>query len=90
MVAVANDIEGEWKRFDKPVIDISKDSITYDAMLMANPAVKVEKKAAMLFYKQVAKNGTLLGGKVRFGILFSNSLLGPDTKYPKPILEVSQ
>ncbi|MDP4228356.1 MAG: glycoside hydrolase family protein, partial [Bacteroidota bacterium] len=90
-VAVADNPEGEWERFDKPVIDVSKDSTAYDALLITNPAVTVDDKGrAVLVYKQVAKNGTLRGGKVRFGVAFSKSLLGPYTKYPKPIFEVSQ
>jgi beta-xylosidase len=87
-VAVANNPEGEWKRFDKPVIDINTDSTAYDALMMSNPAITVDKKGcAMLVYKQVAKNGTLRGGKVRFGVAFANSLLGPFTKNPTPIFE---
>lgn len=87
-VAVATNPEGEWKRFDKPVIDVSPDSTAYDALLMSNPAITVDEKGrAVLVYKQVAKNGTLRGGKVRFGVAFANSLLGPYTKSPNPIFE---
>jgi len=87
-MAVADDPEGEWTRFDKPVIDVSPDSTAHDALMMANPAITVDEKGrAVLVYKQVAKNGTLRGGKVRFGVAFSNSLLGPYTKSPTPIFE---
>jgi len=87
-VAVADNPEGEWKRFDKPVIDVSSDSTAHDALMMANPAITVDENGrAILIYKQVAKNGTLRGGKVRFGIAFANSLLGPYTKSPTPIFE---
>lgn len=87
-VAVANNPEGEWTRFDKPVIDVSPDSTANDALMMSNPAITVDKKGkAVLVYKQVAKNGTLRGGKVRFGVAFSNSLLGPFKKSSTPIFE---
>lgn len=87
-VAVADDPEGEWTRFDKPVIDVSPDSTAYDALMMANPAITVDQNGrAVLVYKQVAKNGAMRGGKVRFGVAFSNSLLGPYTKSPTPIFE---
>ncbi|MFZ4724536.1 MAG: glycoside hydrolase family protein [Paludibacter sp.] len=87
-VAVADNPEGDWKRYDKPVIDVSPDSTSYDALMMANPAITVDQNGrAILIYKQVAKNGTLKGGKVRFGVAFANSLLGPYTKYSSPIFE---
>jgi len=87
-VAVADDPEGAWKRFDKPVVDVNPDSTSFDAMLMSNPAITVDHKGrAVLVYKQVAKNGSMRGGKVRFGVAFANSLLGPYTKCPTPIFE---
>jgi len=87
-VAVADDPEREWKRSDKPVIDVTPDSTAYDALLMANPAITVDQNGcAILVYKQVAKNGTLRGGKVRFGVAFSKSLTGPYTKCPTPVFE---
>ncbi len=90
-VAVADDPEGEWKRFDKPVLDVSKDSTAFDALMVSNPAITVDTKGrAVLVYKQVAKNNTIKGGKVRFGVAFSNSLLGPFTKHPEPIFQAKQ
>jgi len=87
-MAVADDPEGDWTRFDKPVIDVSPDSTAYDALMMANPAITVDDNGkVILIYKQVAKNGALRGGKVRFGVAFANSLLGPYTKCPTPIFE---
>jgi hypothetical protein len=87
-VAVADSPEGEWKRFDKPVLDVSKDSTAHDAMMVSNPAITVDQNGrAILVYKQVEKNGTFRGGKVRFGVAFSNSLLGPYKKHPHPIFE---
>ena len=87
-VAVANDPEGEWKRFDKPVLDVSKDSSAYDAMMVSNPAITVDQNGrAILVYKQVERNGTYRGGRVRYGVAFSKSIMGPFSKHPQPIFE---
>lgn len=90
-VAVADDPEGEWKRFDKPVLDVSKDSTAFDALMVSNPAITIDDKGrAVLVYKQVAKNSTMKGGKVRFGVAFSNFLLGPFTKHAEPIFQAKE
>lgn len=87
-VAVADNPEGEWKRFDNPILDISAESTAYDALMVSNPAVTVDGAGrVILAYKQVAKNSTLKGGKVRFGVAFSNALTGPFVKHPTPIFE---
>lgn len=88
-VAVATDIEGEWKRFDKPVLSNNeKDTTAYDAMLVSNPAITFNDKGeALMVYKQVCKNGTLKGGRVRFGVAKAKSPLGPFVKYPNSIFE---
>ena len=91
-VAVADDPEGEWKRFDKPVLDVSKDSTAFDALMTSNPAITVDQNGrAILVYKEVAKSSTSSrGGKVRFGVAFSNSLLGPFKKSQEPIFQAKQ
>jgi predicted GH43/DUF377 family glycosyl hydrolase len=91
-VAIADDLEGEWKRFDQPVLDVSKDSTAFDALMVSNPAITVDQNGkAILVYKQVAKsNNTNRGGKVRFGVAFANSLLGPFTKQSEPIFQAKQ
>ena len=87
-VAVANHPAGDWKRFDQPLLDASPDSLAYDAMLVSNPAITVDQNNKfILVYKQVEKNGTYQGGKVRFGVAFSNAALGPFTKHTTPIFE---
>ena len=56
--------------------------------MVSNPAVTVDGAGrVILAYKQVAKNSTLKGGKVRFGVAFSNALTGPFVKHPTPIFE---
>jgi hypothetical protein len=88
-VAVADDPEGDWKRFDKPVLDINPDSTAYDALMVSNPAITVDNQGRfILVYKQVEKKtGVLRGGKVRFGVAFSKSPTGDFIKHNKPIFE---
>jgi hypothetical protein len=87
-VAVADHPEGEWTRFDQPVLDVSCDSTAYDALLVSNPAVTIDSNGRIvLVYKQVENNGTLRGGRVRFGVAFSNSLSGPFQKHDQPIFD---
>ena len=39
-VAVADSPNGPWKRFDKPVLDITHgDSLAHDALMTSNPSV---------------------------------------------------
>ncbi|MGO4288660.1 glycoside hydrolase family protein [Chitinophaga sp. RAB17] len=87
-VAMADDPEAVWERFDKPVLDIGKDSTAYDALMVSNPGITVDEQGrAILVYKEVGKNGKLQGGQVRFGVAFAKSLAGPFTKHPEPIFE---
>ena len=87
-VAVADSPDGEWKRLDHPVLSVSKDSTAPDAMMVSNPAACFDDKdRVILLYKQVCKNGKINGGKVRFGVAFSNSPFGPFVKHDQPIFE---
>jgi predicted GH43/DUF377 family glycosyl hydrolase len=90
-VAVADRPDGEWKRFDKPVLDVSPDSTACDALMVSNPTATFDNNGhVLLIYKQVCKNGTIKGGKVRCGVAFSNSPLGPFVKYDQPIFEMKE
>lgn len=89
-LAVANHPLGEWKRLDKPVLDVSKDSTAHDALMVSNPAATFDQKGrVILLYKQVEKTAKINGGKVRFGVAFANSPFGPFTKQAKPIFEIN-
>ncbi len=57
-VAVANDPNGPWKRFDKPVLDITyNDDTAPDALMTSNPSVCQMKDGKILMvYKAVGKN----------------------------------
>jgi hypothetical protein len=88
-VAVANSLDGDWKRFDKPVLDVdkSKDN-NFDYHVVTNPSVAANDNGKLLMvYKQVAKGSDYRGGKVRFGGAFATSPLGPFIKEPKSIFE---
>ncbi|MEY4273324.1 MAG: hypothetical protein RL638_272 [Bacteroidota bacterium] len=88
-VAFSEELEGKWTRLDKPILDVSADSLAFDALMVSNPAVAVNEKGnVVLAYKQVAKKpGNIRGGKVRFGVAFANSLLGPFSKHSEPIFQ---
>jgi hypothetical protein len=89
-MAVADTPDGEWKRLDHPVLTVSTDSTAYDALMVSNPAATFDNKGrVILLYKQVCKNNTIRGGRVRFGVAFADSPFGPFTKYDKPIFEVN-
>jgi len=88
-LAVADNPAGEWKRLDKPVLDVSADSTAYDALMVSNPAACVsENGKILLMYKQVCKNGTLRGGRVRMAVAFADSPFGPFNKEKEPIFEL--
>lgn len=88
-VAISRDPAGVWLRFDKPVLDVGKDPTAYDALITSNPAVAFGPgNEVVLIYKEVEKNGTRKGGKVRFGVAFAKSPTGPFVKEKTPVFEV--
>ena len=90
-VAVADKPDGEWKRLDRPVLDVSPDSTAYDALMVSNPAAAFDRKGrVILLYKQVNKSEKISGGQVRFGVAFADSPLGPFVKHPRPVFEASE
>ncbi|MGB5666513.1 MAG: hypothetical protein WBM53_06680 [Maribacter sp.] len=55
-VVVANNPKGPWKRFNKPVMDISQDSTALDALMTSNPSVRQRPDGSILMvYKAVGK-----------------------------------
>lgn len=87
-VAVADNPNGIWQRSDRPVLDVG-DVDAYDGLMVSNPAATFnEDNKVVLVYKQVENNKTLKGGKVRFGVAFSDAPFGPFKKEPKPIFDV--
>ncbi len=88
-VAVADKPDGEWTRFDKPVLTVSSDPKAPDALMVSNPAATFDDQGrVILLYKQVGKTDKINGGSVRFGVAFSDSPFGPFEKHDQPIFEV--
>lgn len=86
-VAVADSPYGPWKRYDKPLIDVSADTTAYDALMTANPSVtQMADGKYLMVYKAVGKKkkGTW-GGPVVHLCAISDSPTGPFIKNPKPI-----
>ncbi len=57
-VAVADRPEGPWRRFDRPLIDVSPDAAAPDALMASNPTVCARPEGGYLMvYKAVGKQG---------------------------------
>ena len=87
-VAVAEDPNGPWKRFDKPVLDITHgDSLAHDALMTSNPSVcQMTDGKILMVYKAVGKKYPLpQGGPVVHMVAIADSPTGPFKKYPDPV-----
>ncbi|NMH86818.1 glycoside hydrolase family protein [Flavivirga algicola] len=86
-VAVADNPNGPWKRFDKPLIDISADSTALDALMTSNPSITKRPEGGFLMvYKAVGKKKPgIWGGPVVHCVATSDSPMGPFKKYDKPV-----
>lgn len=86
-VAVATSLDGPWKRFDKPLIDVSADSTAADALAANNPSVVQRPDGKILMvYKAVAKQKPLpFGGPVVHLSALGDAPTGPFVKNMKPI-----
>lgn len=86
-VAVASNPNGPWKRFDKPIIDVSADTTAADAQMMANPSVtKMPDGRYLMVYKAVArKRPQPFGGPVVHLTAIADKPEGPFVKQYKPI-----
>jgi hypothetical protein len=88
-VAVAEKPEGPWKRFDKPIIDVSDDKSAFDSLVVTNPgATERPDGGILLIYKAVEYvAGKEMGGKVRYGAALADKPEGPYVKKPGRIFE---
>lgn len=88
-VAVADKPEGPWKRFDKPIVDVSADKKAFDSLCVTNPgATERPDGGILLIYKAVEYvEGKPMGGKVRYGAAKADKPEGPYTKVPGRIFE---
>jgi len=86
-VAVASNPNGPWKRFDHPLIDVSTDSVSADALMVSNPSVTVKSDGSYLMvYKAVGKQMPMpFGGPVVHLTATSSSPTGPFIKQMNPI-----
>lgn len=83
--AVAESPEGEWKRFDKPVIDVSIGE--WDHLMVSNPTVTVGRDGKIfMMYKGVGNGKMPVGGSVVCGIAVADSPTGKFVKTNKPIM----
>lgn len=88
-LAVADKLDGPWKRFDKPIIDVSGDKSAFDSLVVTNPAATVRPDGGILvIYKAVAFDPKKqMGGKVRYGAAVAQSPEGPYVKQRGHIFE---
>lgn len=86
-VAVADNPNGPWKRFDHPLIDVSKDSTASDALMVSNPSVtQMPDGKYLLVYKAVAKKLPMpMSGPVIHLTAIAEKPEGPFVKQHKPI-----
>ena len=85
-VAISDSPHGPWKRFDTPVIDVTKGS--FDSLMTSNPSVATGDDGKFyMIYKAVTDNGALpRGGAVICGIAVADNPAGPFKKYNKPVM----
>ncbi len=84
-VAVADHPAGPWKRFNKPLIDVTPGS--HDHLMTSNPtvAVGVDGRSIMV-YKAVGDGPVPKGGPVVCAVAIAEHPLGPFVKEPMPIM----
>ena len=84
-VAIAENPFGPWKRFDKPLLDISHGC--WDCLLTTNPSVcRMPDGRYILIYKAVGdQSPPPMCGPVLHGVAFSESPTGPFIKHETPV-----
>lgn len=84
-VAMADHPKGPWRRFEKPVVDVTKGS--FDHLLTSNPTVtRGEDGRYYMVYKAVADGPLPKGGAVVCGVAVAEHPTGPFVKHPVPIM----
>ncbi len=88
-VAVADGPNGPWVRSDKPLIDVSADENSLDALMVSNPSVTQRPEGGYLMvYKAVGKRKPgVWGGPVVHCVATSQHPTGPFKKYDKPVFQ---
>lgn len=81
-LAIADDINGEWKRSSKPLIDIDSTKI-----MTSTPTVSIRPDGKFLLaYKYVEKSDRFQGGRVIHVTALSDSPEGPFVETDKPFI----
>lgn len=84
-VAIAKDPKGPWKRFDRPLIDVTEGS--FDSLLTTNPSVTRGPDGKFyMMYKGVLDNHTEKGGPLACGMAIADCPEGPFVKEGKPMM----
>lgn len=88
-VAVADSPDGPWTRFDSPLIDVSDDDGSLDALMASNPAItQCPDGSFLMVYKAVGKQRPLpFGGPVVHLVATSSSPVGPFEKHQDPVFQ---
>ena len=88
-LAVADKPEGPWKRFDRPIVDVSPDKSAFDSLCITNPAACLRPDGGiLLIYKAVVFDPKKqMGGVVRYGAALADNPEGPYTKQAGHIFE---
>ncbi|TWT75439.1 glycoside hydrolase family protein [Allorhodopirellula solitaria] len=86
-VAVADHPAGPWKRFNKPLIDVTPTPGAHDELMTSNPSILRRSDGTyVLIYKAVGTQGRMpFGGPVVHLAATSRSPLGPFEKQNKPL-----
>lgn len=86
-VAIADNPNGPWQRFNKPLIDVSEDENAYDALLVSNPSIAQRSDGSFIMvYKSVAKHNKLpSGGPVVHLVATSKHPDKDFVKHPDPV-----
>lgn len=86
-VAVADSPDGPWKRFDEPLVDVSRDKNAPDSLMVSNPALTRRPDGTYLMvYKAVGRQRKLpFGGPVVHLSACATSPTGPFVKNAKPV-----
>ncbi len=82
-VAVTDDLNGEWERFDKPLVDIDS-----SRRLVSTPVVSIRPDGRFLMvYKYVKEKEGMYGGRVVHVTALADSPLGPFEDTGVPFIE---
>lgn len=86
-VAVADNPDGPWQRFDTPLIPVSADSTAHDALMVSNPSVtQMPDGKFLMVYKAAAKRLPMpRSGPVVHLTAVADSPEGPFEKQMRPV-----